>query len=525
MALLPWGSEIDRRDFISGTAAVLAGSTASSIPMFFSSSSVAGSGIFQHGVASGDPMPHSAIIWTRVTPTQEARPGSYAGDPVEVGWQVSRDRSFGRAVERGRVTTGRNRDHTVRIDVRGLEPNTSYFYRFRARGYISAVGHFRTLPARAASPGSMLFGFASCANYQHGRFSAYRHMAEHENLQFVLHLGDYIYEGVSRADSLKGRAHYPAHETVSLSDYRKRHGQYKTDPDLQQLHAAHAFLSTWDDHEVSNNSWARGSKGHDRKNEGPYLERRDAAYRAYLEWMPLRLPAPKRAPTRIYRSTHFGRLVDVCLIDARQYRSRPGGADAKQGSAAMLGHSQMSWFTGLLSSSKARWRIIGSQVLFSSKDDFGLDEPKQSWQGYPANRDHFLQHVANNNIDNVVLLAGDTHASWANDVPIDDLSYPASPTIAVEFAVPSISSGNTDDELGLLPRNPQSLAKEATIRSRNRHVKFVEVDSHGYCVARVNQERVRVDWHYVENKKKRSSSKNRAHSWQVESGTSSVSPA
>ncbi|MDQ4143660.1 MAG: alkaline phosphatase D family protein, partial [Actinomycetota bacterium] len=490
---------MDRRSFIRGSAAALVASPGVGIPLFSSSSSTPSGGVFHHGVAAGDPGPHGAIIWTRVTPTSQAFPGSGAGDPVQVEWQVSRRPSFDRIAMRGKVESTRRRDHTVKVGLYGLEPDKSYFYRFRARGDVSRVGHFRTLPAEGQLS-SLRFGFTSCANLQHGYFAAYRHLAEHENLRFVLHLGDYIYETQRFKTALEGRHHVPAHEAVTLADYRRRHGQYKRDWDLQRVHAAHAFISTWDDHEIANNSWKAGAEGHDRKSEGSFYRRRRAAYRAFLEWMPLRLPAPQQQPTRIYRGTEVGRSLDLLLVDSRQYRARGKESGTGGLSGDMLGDRQMRWLKQRLSQSNARWRIIGSQVLFAPRHDrVELDKQLEGWEAFAASRRNLVRYISDRRIENVVLLTGDTHVSWANDIPIDTQTYPVTPAAAVEFGVPSISSSNFDDGRGLRPRNPQSLAAEAKIRGRNPHVKFVEVDSHGYCVVAADKERLKVDYHYIKN--------------------------
>ena len=519
------GGELDRRNFLRTSAAAAAGT---SVPVFFGSGvAIPAEGVFLHGVASGDPGPHEGVIWTRVTPTAEAIPGSGAGDRVKVYWQVARDASFRRVVARGSTWTGPGRDHTVKVEVSGLAPNTMHFYRFKAKGEISRVGRFRTFPHSSTMPESLRFGFASCAHIQAGYFSAYRHLAQTDDLRFVLHLGDYIYEVPAQKNAIRGRRHAPLHEAVTLADYRMRHGQYKRDRDLRRVHAAHPFITTWDDHEIANNAWRAGARGHQVEEDGDFMDRKAAALRAYFEWMPLRQP---RRPSRIDRMRSFGRLMDLFVLDTRQFRSRPaqrdGSPSAHDPDRTITGDRQMRWLKERLASSNARWKVLGNQVLFTPRvDDLGLRQQLGGWDGHTADRRELLRHVSRERIRNLVVLTGDTHMSWANDVPLDPRAYPVTPASAVEFGVPSISSYNFDDDQGLHPRSARALAREATLRAQNPHIKFVEVDSHGYCIARVNKKRMRVDWHYVSDRTIRFATEKLAHSWKVVDGKNSVRPA
>ena len=249
--------------------------------------------VFQHGVASGDPLPRACVIWTRVTPTAASVPGSGKGPKVKVTWEVSKDRRFRKIARKGRFQTGASRDHTVKIDVTRLKPATWYYYRFTLKGVRSQVGRLRTAPARTSTPDNLRLGVVSCANLQAGWFSAYRGLAARDDLHAVVHLGDYLYEyapgqygyGQGNQDI---RPHEPAHEMVSLADYRQRHAQYKRDEDLQALHAKYPWIVTWDDHEVTNDQWKDGAENH-QSDEGNYHVRRARAHRAYDEWMPVRL--------------------------------------------------------------------------------------------------------------------------------------------------------------------------------------------------------------------------------------------
>jgi alkaline phosphatase D len=264
--------ELDRRALLIAGAATAGAATAGLSPA--DPARAATNRYFQHGVASGDPYPTSVVLWTRVTPTPEASPGSGTGPRATVRWQVATDRRFTDVVAHGTATTSAARDHTVKLEAAGLRPHTTYFYRFLFRGAASRVGRTRTAPAQEASPGNLRFGVVSCSNLPGGYFSAYRHLAQRDDLDAVLHLGDYLYEyGEGGYGSL--RPPVPAHEMVSLSDYRQRHGQYKQDPDLQLLHANHPFIVTWDDHEVTNDAWARG-RGEPRRGDGGRLPRAQA---------------------------------------------------------------------------------------------------------------------------------------------------------------------------------------------------------------------------------------------------------
>ena len=268
---------------------------------------------FDHGVASGDPLPDRVILWTRVTP-QTARSGD-----IPVQWQVSLDRDFGAIIASGETTTSGQRDHTVKVDAGGLEPGTSYYYRFQSGGVLSPVGLTRTLPAAGAE--KIRLAFVSCSNYPQGYFNVYRELARRGDLDAVLDLGDYFYEyGVGGyADpkiEAEGRTVVPGNEVVQLSDYRQRHALYKSDPDLQAVHAKHPFIAVWDDHELTNNAYWTGAENHQPDEEGPWDERRAAAVQAYREWMPIRDPETGRR-VKTYRSFDFGGLATLIMLDTR----------------------------------------------------------------------------------------------------------------------------------------------------------------------------------------------------------------
>lgn len=522
---------MDRRDLLK-LAAVGAGVLA--VPLGASGATV---GPFQHGVASGDPLPTAVIIWTRVTPTADASPGSGIGPVVTVLWQMSLDEAYTQVVATGTITTGPERDHTVHVDVTGLTPGTPYHYRFLLDGVPSPSGRTRTAPDPQAAVGHLRLGVVSCANWEAGYFSAYRHLATRADLFGVVHLGDYLYEygpGQFAARGVVIRPHIPAHETLTLADYRARHGQYKTDPDLQALHAAHPWMIVWDDHEAANDSWSGGAENHTPSTEGSWVQRLAASRQAYFEWMPVRTgPAGE-----IYRTLRFGDLAELTLLDLRTYRSQQtSGAAVDDPSRTMTGAPQMAWLKNQLAASQTRWRLVGTSVIFTPvtlgslpayllgplREMLGLPEGGEplnndQWDGYTADRKQVLTHLSSHGIGNTVFLAGDIHCSLANDVPLRAATYPFSPSVAVEFVVPSLTSDNLDDFLGVPPRT-LSLTAEAAIRATNLHVKGIELDSHGFGLLDVRPGRVQMDWYRLSDRTSRTATAAWMCSFATDAGT------
>jgi alkaline phosphatase D len=502
---------------------------------------------FRHGVASGDPLPDGVLLWTRVTPADDAAPGSGAGPAVDVRWEVARDSGFRRVVARGTSSTGPTRDHTVKVDVRGLAPATDYWYRFSLGGARSPVGRTRTAPAVGASQDRLRLGIVSCANYQAGYFSAYRHLAARDDLDAVLHLGDYLYEyapGEYQARDLVVRPHDPAGEMTTLPDYRRRHAQYKTDPDLQALHAAAPWIVTWDDHESANDAWRDGAENHTEGAEGRWAARRAAALQAYAEWMPVRMTPGEP----IYRRLRFGRLAELSMLDLRTYRSRQvattdlGSVDDP--SRTLTGDGQMAWLKDGLLTEDAQWKLVGNPVMIAPvlipplpaevtrpvHDVVGLLPPEgvpynvDQWDGYTADRRELFEHLADHGVHDTVFLTGDIHSTWACDLPLDAGTYPASRSVGVELVGTSVTSDNVDDILRTPPRTT-SVSVEQAIRASNRHVRHVELDSHGFSVLDVTPERVQMDWYYLTDRTSRSSGAALATSYAVAAGTQRVLPA
>jgi alkaline phosphatase D len=519
---------MDRRKFLKVSAASGAGALAAAqLPTtLLASAASLDPGPFQYGVASGDPLPDRVIIWTRVTPDPTATPGSGRGKDVATSFQVATDPRFRNVIRSGTRIARKGSDHTVKVDVTKLSPGRSYYYRFKALGARSITGHMRTAPSHEEDNASVRFAVTSCSNWEGGFFSAYRHMAERDDLDFVIHLGDYIYEygpGRYGPGPEIGRTHEPDHEIVSLADYRIRHAQYKTDPDLRALHAANPFITIWDDHEVTNDTYKDGAENHQPDEEGDFFERRARAYQAYFEWMPVR---PRNNPTRLFRRFRFGQLADLHMLDLRQYRDEPvaNGQDPAKDDPerTITGDRQMEWLKKGLAKPAARWRLIGNQVMVIPWES-GEDQPfnVDAWDGYRPDRQELLQHFVDNEINNISWLTGDIHTSWASDVPIDATTYPVTPSVCTEFVCPSVTSDNLDEITGN-PYRTSSIAFEEAIKADNPHVKLVELDSHGYCIADLTKERMQVDWYYISDRTDPEATSEFAVAYQSVDGSNSV---
>ncbi|MCX5587291.1 alkaline phosphatase D family protein [Streptomyces erythrochromogenes] len=497
---------------------------------------------FLHGVASGDPLPDGVLLWTRVTPTPEAVPGSGLGAAVQVGWEVASDQAFSRVVAGGTVTASAATDHTVKVDVRGLRPQTPYWYRFTAGSAVSPVGRTLTTPGHDVTTPGVRFGVVSCANWESGWFSAYRHLAARTDLHAVLHLGDYIYEyqsgGYPEAEYTV-RRHEPKHEIVSLADYRTRHGKYKTDADLQALHHAHPVIAIWDDHEFANDMWAGGAENHTPGAEGDWAARAEAAKQAYFEWMPVRTST---AGT-VYRRLRFGTLADLHLLDLRSFRSQQakvGSGSVDDPERTLTGRAQLDWLKSGLAGSNATWKLVGTSVMISpvafgslpahllgplakllGLPEGGIAINVDQWDGYTDDRKELLGHLKERNVKNTVFLTGDIHMAWANEVPVNMATYPGSGTAATEFVVTSVTSDNLDDILHVLP-DTVSLVAETAIKAANWHVKWLDMDAHGYGVLDVTPERSQMDYYVISDKRRPDATSAWSRSYRTLNGTQKV---
>jgi alkaline phosphatase D len=403
---------------------------------------------FSLGVASGDPTSSGAVLWTKLAPRPLEPEGGMPRENVEVTWQVADDEAMTRVVKSGTATVTPQLAHSVHVEVDDLEPDRWYWYGFHAGDAKSPVGRVRTMPVDGASPQQLRLAFASCQHFEQGLFTAYENMVRDE-LDVVFHLGDYIYEypGVER----RVRKHIGA-ETRTLDDYRIRYAQYKTDLNLQRAHAHCPWVVTPDDHEVENDY--AGSVAEDQGVDPiEFLERRARAYQAYYEMMPLRKRSLPQGPDmRLYRTTRFGRLAEFQVLDTRQYRTdQPNGDrrsplnDAALGTKnTMLGPSQAGWLQARLIESQATWNVLAQQVMMgmagyrSSEGEllYSMDQ----WPGYAHERIQLVKFLAERRVRNPVVLTGDIHSNWVNDLRADDRQHD-SPVVATEFVGTSISTG------------------------------------------------------------------------------------
>ncbi|AVI65097.1 alkaline phosphatase [Shewanella sp. WE21] len=516
---------------------------------------------FLHGIASGDPAVDAVILWTRVTPESE-------GD-VKVSWQVASDTAFSQLVTTGETVTNASRDYTVKIDARGLRAGQTYFYRFMTGDKTSVVGKTRTLPEGDVS--SVKLAVMSCANFPAGYFNVYELAAAQDDLDAVVHLGDYIYEyargGYASEHAAElGREVLPANELLTLSDYRTRHGQYHTDASLQKLHAKVPFITVWDDHEVANDTWRDSAENHN-EGEGDFAVRKEAALQAYFEWLPIR-PWREGNHEEIYRSFSYGNLVDLHMLDTRvlardkqldyaDYMDPTTGsfagdrflADVTSTTRTMLGLTQLLWLQGTLLQSTGKWQVLGQQVLMGkmslpaaiatqqmSIPQFAMlgalaklaaraaaNDPTltaqelqylqanqvlltpevigllqlpaipynlDAWDGYAYEREVILGTAKSKNL-NLVVIAGDTHNAWANE-----LKDVQGDTVGVEFATSSVSSPGLEYYLNLPAE--QIPATEAAIVELVPDLKYANLKDRGFMTLTFTADEVRSDWHYVD---------------------------
>ncbi|MDH3289131.1 MAG: alkaline phosphatase D family protein [Betaproteobacteria bacterium] len=447
---------------------------------------------FTLGVASGYPQPDGMVLWTRLAPEPLAG-GGMPRAAVEVGWEVAADEAFRTIVRSGKEVAAADWAHSVHVEVGGLNAARSYFYRFHAGGAVSPIGRTRTAPAAGAAVERLRFAFASCQQYEQGYYAAYRHMAA-DDLDLVVHLGDYIYE------SSWGRNHVRSHgaaEPITLEDYRNRYALYKSDPDLQAAHAAHPWIVTWDDHEVDNDYAADRSQ--DLDPPALFLRRRAAAYQAYYEHMPLPIWARPRGPDmQLYCRWAFGALAQFHVLDGRQYRSHQACPREGRGGSnvvaaencrerlnperTFLGQKQERWLTGKLGASSARWNVIAQQTLMAQSDRKPGDGQAfwtDGWDGYPLARRRLLRIIEEQRVTNPVVIGGDVHMSVIADLKAD-FDDPRAPVVATEFVGTSISSQ------GWPRRRVEAWLAESP------HIRHANATRRGYTVAELSARRCLV---------------------------------
>jgi len=457
---------------------------------------------FTLGVASGAPRPDGFVLWTRLAPDPlNADPAKLPDDDLEVGYEIAEDLRFRRIAQRGLTRAESAFAHSVHLEVRGLRPGTPYWYRFFLGPWASATGRAITAPAPSATVGTLRFGYCSCANYEQGYFAAYRHLAE-EHPELVLFLGDYIYESVDPSPAAI-RHHSDGRPATTLALYRNRYAQYRSDPDLQRLHAAASCLVTWDDHEVQNDY--AGAYSEDLVPPVDFLKRRRAAYQAFYEHMPL--PAASRPAgdaMRIHHAMDWGDLLRIHVLDGRQYRSRGacygpgkggGHVETLQGcpeladpARSMLGMVQEQWLQRSLAASPARWNLLAQDVLMAQMQGTRPDGSRgawtEAWDGYPAARKRLLTHLRDAKVANPVVIGGDNHAFWANDLK-PDFDDARAPAVATELIGGSITSHGPDYEATM------------KIVRQNPHVRFFDSRQRGYAIADLTPERMETRFQVV----------------------------
>lgn len=496
---------LSRRDFLRRAGALTAlaaaprlaacGDGGDKLPTYSYTGEIGSASLFSHGIASGDPYADAVVLWTRVSPTTEG--------PLEVFWEVAVDEQFTDRVGAGWETAQPAQDYTIKLDAVGLDAATDYYYRFHALGRTSPVGRTRTAPSGAVERVGL--AVVACANYVRGYFHAYRSVAARDDVDLVVHLGDYIYEGGSNPTGGSIRPHEPDRTATTLSDYRTRYAQYRRDPDLQAVHARHPFVAVWDDHEIANNTWKGGRSG-EQDPDGTFPARRAAAMQAWFEWMPTR-EVPGGA---IFRSFGMGDLLDLVMLDTRNWGrdeavEDPNSEAVRDPERSILGFDQEQWLTETLSGSTAAWRVIGQQVLMGQLKVSGapLSEGggevlnSDAWDGYPAARTRLFDVIQSDAVGDVVVLTGDIHMSFALELTADPNNPEAYDpvtgrgAIAVELVTPGVTSPG-------FPKGSNEVVLQAMLPP-NPHIRWWDTEHRGYMSLEVTRARVTARWHHFDD--------------------------
>ncbi len=460
---------------------------------------------FSFGVASGDPLPDGVVIWTKLYLKNNSR--------QMVEWEVALDTAMQKTVQSGAVMTDTSSAFTVKVEVNNLQSGATYFYRFKHDGRYSPIGRTRTAPS--GDPRLLRLAVVSCQDFQTGYYNAYGNLARRNDLDAIVHLGDYIYEygarvhGNRRLQKRQYRYHIPNKSCTTLEDYRTRYAQYRTDFQLQEAHRLHPFIVIWDDHEVVNDSNVKGSGSNAQGGEA-WEERQSAGRQAYFEWLPIR----ENHERSIIRKFSYGSLAEMWMLDGRlegrspQAHSRLDPA-LESPDRTMLGDSQTDWLLEGLKNSTARWKLVGNQVIFSPMSDSRVFERRPSialdrWDGYPAERQRIFDFLYQNNLKDILILTGDVHSSWAFELTRDpwDKNFYNRKTgegaIGAEFVTTSISSYNIDEIA------PKFLAFEAQRRFKrkknNPHLRYVNLTAHGYMTLTLTPEKAQADWFFIKRK-------------------------
>lgn len=477
---------------------------------------------FGIGVASGDPWPDSIVLWTRLVPDPliNGAGGGLPAKAVSVKWEIAEDESMQRIVGKGTATAAPEWAHSVHVEVAGLQPARWYWYRFMVDAATSPVGRTRTAPAAGSRVDKMNFAFASCQHYEAGYYTAYRHMSA-EDLDLVMHLGDYIYENGPGNSQIRK---HNGPEIITVFDYRRRYALYKSDPLLQLAHRNFPWALVWDDHEVDNNYASLtpevGAPAVD------FAKRRAAAYKAYYEHMPLRRSVLRKGGgVEIYRRLNYGDLASIHLLDTRQYRTDQPCGDGQKAAcpesldpkATILGREQERWLMRSLGESHARWNVLAQQVMIGALDTAAGEEqkfPMDQWNGYAAERKRLLEALRDRRIANPVVLTGDIHSNWVNDLK-PEFYREDSPVVATEFVGTSITSGG--DGSDVRPTTAQVL-------SENPHIRFFN-GQRGYVRCTLSQDRWQSDYRVVEKVTAPDSAVSTRASFVVENGRAGAGKA
>ncbi len=438
---------------------------------------------FFHGVASGDPLSDRVIIWTKVSPEENM------GQDIEVQWRVATDTGMTNIIKQGKYTTTSQRDFTVKVDVTGLSPYTYYYYDFVSLGHHSVRGRTKTAPASNETQ-EVRLGIVSCSNYEYGYFNAYRMLNKRNDVDAVIHLGDYIYEyevgGYSA--NIEGRTHEPETEMISLQDYRIRHSHYKLDNDLKNLHQQYPFITVWDDHESADNSYKDGANNHTEGTEGAWTDRKAASIKSYMEWMPIR----ETDGIHIHRTIKYGDLANLFMIDTRiegrDLQAQTGNlVEIQDSTRRLIGDNQFNWLVNEMKNSSAKWNILGQQIMMAPLRAGTLPINTDQWDGYEFERNRLYQAVKSNNVKNFVVLTGDIHSSWANDLPENLVYEPVTGTgsLGVEFICTSVTSPGLDIPYG-----------NDIIKAGNPHIQYLDLSQRGYMVLHLDQQFIQGEWYY-----------------------------
>ncbi len=535
----PRSPAVTRRTVLRSAAALSTGTLLSTIvDRRASAATVITKDPFQLGVAAGDPWSDALMLWTRLVrdPLDAA---SLPDQDVTVTYELATDAKFSKIVRRDGVNAPHLLNHSVHVDLRGLDPSTEYHYRFRCGTYVSPAGRARTAAAPGTTPSSLKFAIANCQDFQNGYWPAYSAMAD-EDLDFVLHLGDYIYEYDPKS-TYPDRLHTTPKtkgldQLRTLTDYRNRHAQYKLDPALQAAHANAAWIPVWDDHEVENNyanlADDQDDTGARHQSRTQFTTERANGYQAYYENMPIRVKETRHSPNlKLYRQFDFGLLLRLCVLDTRQYRSdQPGNyahdlgpmkAGTKNGQGTLTGASQQTWLEHKLATSPTAWNAIGQQVMMSrTRLTARAGHPSyyadlDAWDGYAPFRNRLLTYVHDHAVRNPVVLSGDVHSTWFNDLPLDP-AEDGSKVVAAEFVSTSVSSSFEAGEAATLA---------AHLKDWNPRTHYFNGTRHGYLRVAVTPGLWTTEERTVDSIAHRSSPVSTTASYVVEDGRAGLQKA